>query len=99
MGPLAGDSLARSIQSTLRSFSTKSISGYEGGPYTLSLLGVETNRDGTMALNPAILKSSFERNPIIVDAIFKNQLITDNADVSVTRIGRDTKPGSYAITH
>lgn len=98
MGPLAGDSLARSIQSTLRSFSTKSISGYEGGPYTLSLLGVETNRDGTMALNPAILKSSFERNPIIVDAIFKNQLITDNADVSVTSIGRDTKPGSYAIT-
>ena len=35
---------------------------------------------------------------IIVDAIFKNQLITDNADVSVTSIGRDTKPGSYAIT-
>ena len=98
MGPLAGDSLARSIQRDLRSISTKSISGYEGGPYTLSLLGIATNRDGTMALNPAILKSSFEKNPIIVDAVFKNQLITDNADVSVTSLAIDTKPGSYAIT-
>ena len=33
-----------------------------------------------------------------MDAVFKNQLITDNADVSVTRLGIDTKPGSYAIT-
>jgi len=97
-GPLAGDSLARSIQRELRSFSTKSISGYEGGPYSLSLLGIQTNRDGTLALNTNLLKNSFEANPKIIDAIFKDQLTTDNAEVEVTAIGTSTLPGSYAIT-
>ena len=97
-GPLSGDSLARKIQRDLRNFSTKSISGYEGGPYSMSLLGIQTNRDGTIALNTNVLKNSFEAQPKIVDAIFKDQLISDNAEVEVTTIGTDTKPGSYAIT-
>lgn len=97
-GPLAGDSLARSIQRDLRNYSTKSISGYEGGPYSLSLLGIQTNRDGTIALNTNVLKNSFEAQPKIVDAIFKDQLISDNAEVEVTTIGTDTLPGTYAIT-
>ena len=97
-GPLSGDSLARKIQRDLRNYSTKSITGYEGGPYSMSLLGVQTNRDGTIALNTNVLKNSFEAQPKIVDAIFKDQLISDNAEVEVTTIGTDTKPGSYAIT-
>ena len=97
-GPLAGDSLARSIQRELRSYTTKSLSGYEGGPYSMSLLGVQTNRDGSLTLNTSVLKNSFAVAPKIVDAIFKNQLISDNAEVEVTSIGTDTKPGSYAIT-
>lgn len=97
-GPLSGDSLARSIQRELRSFTSKSIVGYENGPYSLSLLGIQTNRDGTLSLNPNTLKKSFEVNPIIIDAIFKNQFTSDNADVSVSRLGVDTKPGTYVIT-
>ena len=97
-GPLSGDSLARTIQRELRNYSTRSISGYEGGPYSLSLLGIQTNRDGSISLNTNMLKNSFEAQPKIVDAIFKDQLISDNAEVEVTTIGTDTKPGSYAIT-
>ncbi len=97
-GPLAGDSLARSIQRELRNYTTKSISGYESGPYSLSLLGIKTNRDGTISLNPNTLKKSFEVQPKIVDAIFKDQLMSDNAEVEVRTLGTDTKPGSYAIT-
>ena len=97
-GPLAGDSLARSIQRELRSFTTQSITGYENGPYSMSLLGIQTNRDGSIALNTNTLKNSFESNPKIVDAIFKDQLTSDNAEVEVTTIGTDTLPGSYAIT-
>ena len=97
-GPLAGDSLARSIQRELRSFTTQSITGYENGPYSMSLLGIQTNRDGSIALNTNTLKNSFEANPKIVDAIFKDQLTSDNAEVEVTTIGTDTLPGSYAIT-
>ena len=97
-GPLAGDSLARSIQRELRSFSTKSISGYEDGPYSMSLLGVQTNRDGSLALNTNVLKNSFEVAPKIVDAIFKDQLTTDNAEVEVTTVGTATLP-AVSYTH
>ena len=61
-------------------------------------MGIQTNRDGTLALNTNILKNSFEIQPKIIDAIFKDQLVTDNAEVEVTTIGTDTEPGSYAIT-
>ena len=97
-GPLAGDSLARQIQRDLRNFSSKSITGYEGGPYTLSLLGVSTQRDGTLGLNTNTLKNVFEKQPKVVDAVFKNQLITDTAEVEITAIGTATQPGNYAIS-
>jgi len=98
IAPLAGDSLARTIQRELRSFSSKSIVGYENGPYSLSLLGIQTNRDGSISLNTKKLKNAFEANPIIVDAVFKNQLLSDNSDVQVKAIGINTKPGTYAVT-
>ena len=56
-GPLSGDFLARRIQRDLRNYTSQSIKGYEDGPYTLSLLGVKTNRDGTLGLNTTFLKT------------------------------------------
>ena len=97
-GPLSGDSLARRIQRELRNYTSQSIKGYEDGPYTLSLLGVQTNRDGTLGINTNTLKNTFEKNPKVVDAIFKNQLTTDSADLSVKALGANTKPGSFSIT-
>ena len=81
-GPLSGDSLARRIQRDLRNYTSTSIKGYEDGPYTMSLLGVKTNRDGTLGLNTNTLKSTFEQNPKVIDAIFKNQLTSDNGCLS-----------------
>ena len=97
-GPLSGDSLARQIQRELRSYSSNPIVGYEGGPYALSLLGIQTQRDGSLALNKSILKNTFEKQPKVIDAVFKNQLKTDTAEIAVTQIGTDTKTGSYVIT-
>ncbi|MEC6997666.1 MAG: flagellar filament capping protein FliD [Pseudomonadota bacterium] len=97
-GPLSGDSLARQIQRTLRGYSSNPIAGYEGGPYTLSLLGIQTQRDGTLALNTNTLKNTFEKQPKVIDAVFKNQLNTDTAEIAVTQIGINTKTGSYAIS-
>ena len=97
-GPLSGDSLARQIQRQIRSYSSDQIVGYEGGPYSLALLGVQTQRDGTLALNSNTLKNTFEKQPKVIDAVFKNQLKTDTAEIAVTQIGTDTKTGSYVIT-
>ena len=97
-GPLSGDSLARQIQREIRSYTSDSIVGYEGGPYSLSLLGIQTQRDGSLALNTNTLKTTFEKQPKVIDAVFKNQLKTDTAEIDVTQVGSNTKTGSYAIT-
>ena len=97
-GPLSGDSLARQIQRTIRGYTSDPIVGYEGGPYSLALLGIQTQRDGTLALNSNTLKNTFEKQPKVIDAVFKNQLKTDTAEIAVTQIGTDTKTGSYVIT-
>ena len=90
--------MARQIQRQIRSYSSDQIVGYEGGPYSLALLGVQTQRDGTLALNSNTLKNTFEKQPKVIDAVFKNQLKTDTAEIAVTQIGTDTKTGSYVIT-
>ena len=59
---------------------------------------MQTQRDGSITLNPNTLKNTFEANPKVVDAMFKDQLTTDNAEVSVTTLGQDSEPGSYAIS-
>ena len=97
-GPLSGDSLARQIQRELRSYSSNPIVGYEGGPYALSLLGIQTQRDGSLALNKSILENTFEKQPKVIDAVFKNQLNTDTTEIAVTQLSTSTKTGSYAIT-
>ena len=64
----------------------------------MSLLGIQTNRDGTLGLNTNTLKNTFEKNPKVIDAVFKNQLTSDNAEVSVKALGVNTKPGSFSIS-
>ena len=90
--------MARQIQRQIRSYSSNQIVGYEGGPYSLALLGVQTQRDGSLALNSNTLKNTFEKQPKVIDAVFKNQVKTDTAEIAVTQIGTDTKTGSYVIT-
>ena len=55
----------------LKKLYTTPIKGCEDGPYTLSLLGVKTNRDGTLGLNTTTFKNTFEKNPKVIDAVFK----------------------------
>jgi len=90
--------LARQIQREIRSYTSDQIAGYEGGPYSLALLGIQTQRDGSLALNSNTLKNTFEKQPKVIDAVFKNQLKTDTAEIAVTQIGTNTKTGSYVIT-
>ena len=62
----------------------------------MSLLGVKTNRDGTLAFN----KNTFQ-NIIcklnVVTAFFTDSITTDNSSVSVAGLSKDTKPGTYAL--
>ena len=69
-GALNGNSMLMSIKSQLRGLSTKTIGGYEGGPYYLSQMGIKTERDGSLTLNQTDLEESFDFNPEMVHAFF-----------------------------
>jgi flagellar hook-associated protein 2 len=98
-GVLTGDSLLRSIMQTLRNSASNQLAGYAGGPYYLTNLGVKTNRDGTLSFdNPDMLRRQFENNPESLRSFFKDQIVSDNTNISpVTYSVADTVPGSYAI--
>ena len=96
-GPLVSDTTITRIQRTLRQFSSTSITGYEGGTYSMSLLGVKTNRDGTLAFNKNTFQNTLSVNSNVVTAFFTDSITTDNSSISVAGLSKDTKPGTYAL--
>ena len=98
-GALNGNSLIMSIKTQLRSLSSMAIKGYEGGPYYLANMGIKTLRDGSLSLDRDALKKQFSFDPDSIHAFFRNQLKTDNSNISVTNYSfLNTKPGSYAFS-
>lgn len=98
-GALNGNSLIMSIKTQLRSLSSMAIKGYEGGPYYLANMGIKTLRDGSLSLDRDALKKQFSFDPDSIHAFFRNQLKTDNSNISVTNYNfLNTKPGSYAFS-
>ena len=67
-GALIGDSTLREIMSELREMSSTALSGYEGGPYYLSNLGVATTRDGTLTFDQKKMETMFKSKPESVRA-------------------------------
>ena len=96
-GPLVSDSTTTRILRTLRGFTSKSITGYEGGPYTMSLLGVATERDGTLTFNTNTFRNTVAANTNVINAFFTDSLNTDNSSVEISGLTSDTKPGTYAL--
>ncbi len=96
-GPLTSDSTVQRILRTLRAFSSTSITGYKGGPYTMSLLGIATQRDGTLTFNKSTFKNTIEANSNIINAFFTDAITTDNSSVNVSGLTTNTQPGTYAL--
>ena len=93
-GILYGDSLLRTIMSTLRDSNARELGGYAGGPYYLSNLGIKTNRDGTISFSdPDMLERQFNNNAESLE-VFKNQITSDNSEIEpIFYSVADTKPG------
>ena len=98
-GILYGNSLLRTITSTLRSSNARELAGYEGGPYYLSNLGIQTNRDGSIAFTkPDMLERQFNNNAESLRSFFKDQIVSDNTNITPLLYSvADTKPGSYDV--
>ena len=97
-GVLVSDSTATRILRELRAFSTTSITGYKGGPYSMSLLGISTQRDGLLSFNRNTFANTIDRNSNIINAFFTDGISTDNSAVEVSGLTADTNYGTYALS-
>jgi flagellar hook-associated protein 2 len=61
-GPLLGDAMLRSVESELRLKLTDRVSGLTGNFQSLASIGITTNKDGTLSLNDAKLKTALNQD-------------------------------------
>ena len=98
-GALIGDSTLREIMKELRGMSSTAIGGYEGGPYYLSYLGVQTERDGSLSFDRTKMETQFKSKPETVRAFFTNNYATSNSNITIKAFDFiNTKPGSYVFS-
>jgi flagellar hook-associated protein 2 len=96
-GPLRGDLGVRELQRQLAQLPSTVLNS-QGTIRTLSEIGVATNRDGTLSLNTARLKTALERDPLGVEALFNPAQYSSDPAVAITSPMGRTKPGTYLLT-
>ena len=94
-GALAGDSVARSIQSRIRSMTTKPIEGYSTESVYLTNYGISTQLDGSISFDEAKFLTAYRSNPTDLAAIFASQVKTDSSSVTAQVSGDDYVAGVY----
>ena len=94
-GPLAGDTIIRSLRNQLRMMTTTPISGFGDSDIFLSNFGVMTNLDGTLSLDETKFKSYFASNPGGFAALANSRVSTDSLSVKAEMTGTRYTPGVY----
>ena len=83
-GDLAGDGNLQALDSALRRLVSEPIAGFDDEPVTLAELGVATNRDGSLRLDPPAFDRAFAARAADFDVLFQNKLraLSGQAEVS-----------------
>ncbi|MEK2689911.1 flagellar filament capping protein FliD [Bdellovibrio sp. GT3] len=71
LGPLGGDGLLRTIESSLRSAILNPVMGVESPIHRINELGITFNRNGTLELNQDKFNKVLNENPVGVGAFFR----------------------------
>lgn len=97
-GPLSDDVTIKNIKSQLNNLINGKIEGFGTKNYYTSLLGVQTNRDGSLSIDDNKFKKNFETDPTAFDAIFNTKLSSDSPFLTVES-DLNTKPlsGKYSF--
>lgn len=95
-GVLLGDATARSISTQIRNMLAQTVSN--GGEFSsLSQIGVTFQRDGSLAVDSAKLKSAVETNFDDIAKLFSATGQAADPGVSFVRESSKTQSGSYAV--
>lgn len=97
-GVLQGDSVVRSIQSKITSMLGKSIMALDGSQLNLVNIGVNFQKDGTLALDTAKLQSAITSNPTNVMGLFAATGKPTDSLVQYLSSTGSTQAGNYALS-
>jgi flagellar hook-associated protein 2 len=95
-GPLGGDTALRSLQSSVLSDATYSISG-NSGLVNLASLGISSNDDGTLSVDSTQLSTTFATNPAAFQNFFQNASGTGFANNFASDLINLTDPTTGAL--
>ncbi len=98
-GSLAGDSLGKSVLTSVKSLIAASIPGLSGANITaLTNVGIRTEiTDGSLKINETDFKKAFENNFADIQRLFAPDTRSTNSAISVNSFGKQTVPGSYNV--
>ena len=96
-GPLYGDSTARSLESQINQFIGQVIPGLTNTFRALPELGVSTNADGSLSLDPTKLSKVIETDPDAVGRIIGSTGKTTDSQITFDSSTDKTEAGTYAI--
>jgi flagellar hook-associated protein 2 len=92
-GPLLGDAMLRGIESELRNKLTDTVGGLTGPYQSLASIGITTEKDGTLKLDAAKLKTAMTGNYDGVAALFSSAtgIATRVSDALTPRLAVDAE--------
>ncbi len=99
-GSLVGDITAQAILRELSGLTTEPITGYGASSFYLANLGVQTERDGTLALDKTKFDSAIAADPSLSDIVFSSKYSTTSSNTTVTgSTNYPPKAGSYSFVY
>ncbi len=96
--PLTGDSVLRTMRSSLQIALQSTIQATLGGGFTrLGDVGIEIQRDRTFSFDAAALTAALQQDPTGVANLFQGQGFTSSSSLSYLSAGDATRPGAYDV--
>ena len=96
-GSLANNSSTRQLLNELARFTTQPISGYDNQTYSMTDLGVTTNRDGTISFDQKKFAQILQEKPEKVEAILSSKKQLSDSRIKFGSSGARTQSGIYSI--
>lgn len=96
-GVLAGDATLRGVKEALQDVIASQITGLSAGWNALSLIGVESDANGILAINSTIFMEMAQKDFSAFQRVLGTQGTTTDADITYVGYGNKTQAGTYAV--
>lgn len=98
-GDLATDSIAKSMVTRMRDILVSAVPGVQGDQASLAMLGIQTERDGTLSIDEEVFSKALSDNFELLGSIFATEVSSSSAlvEAKLGSYGGSAQPGQYDI--